>query len=241
MSKKDRQVATRVGQLAPDKYLNDEKVDRLFRFVSKRAAGLSKRAAINRMIVAILIGSGLRANELLDLKLLDCPCCHGTDVIDVRCGKGNISRVVDIDPALSDQIREFVKTYRKKAKPGAVLIPSEAGFRRLEVKKIRRIGGVPTAYYRVERSCRMQYQNLYDKMIRLGENAGIGHLTPHMFRHTFGILLYNVQQDLLYVRDQMGHADIKTTQIYAQTANKKRRAQMKGISPVWKDNNNNIL
>ncbi len=39
----------------------------------------------------------------------------------------------------------------------------------------------------------------------------IPNITPHWLRHTFATLLYLAGVDVLTARDQLGHADIKTT------------------------------
>ena len=39
----------------------------------------------------------------------------------------------------------------------------------------------------------------------------ISTITPHWLRHTFATLLYLAGVDVLTARDQLGHADIKTT------------------------------
>ena len=50
------------------------------------------------------------------------------------------------------------------------------------------------------------------------EAACLPHLTPHMLRHTFGSLLVQKGVSLYKVSQWLGHADFKTTQIYAHLA-----------------------
>ena len=59
-------------------------------------------------------------------------------------------------------------------------------------------------------------------------------LNPHRIRHTKAMHLYEAVDDLIDVRDFLGHADIKTTSIYARSSlAKKRKAQEKiSNSPV---------
>jgi integrase len=59
----------------------------------------------------------------------------------------------------------------------------------------------------------------------------IGKLHPHMLRHTYGTRLYNVEQDLRFVQDQLGHASPTTTAIYAKTNVKARRRQLEALEP----------
>lgn len=220
----------RRGGLAPHKYLSDRQVDQMLRYLMAREAGGSERAAVNLFVIVMLLYSGLRASELLALRLVDCPVVHGKDVLEVPDGKGGIARAVEIPDWLSEQIHSFVVAHRKGAKPGSILIASEAGVRRVTIP--RRTASGQESF--VERSCRMSYRCLHYRLQRVGRNAGIGRLSPHMLRHTCLTRLYNVRQDLRFVQDQAGHYDPKTTAIYAQTANWLRREQVQALPrPVF--------
>ena len=75
----------------------------------------------------------------------------------------------------------------------------------------------------------MIYRSIYEKIKKLGRQSGIGKLHPHMLRHTYGTRLYNVEQDLRFVQDQLGHASPTTTAIYAKTNAKARRRQLEAL------------
>jgi integrase len=212
----------RRGGLSPDKYLSERQVETLLRYVAARAAKGGFRAAVNEFIVIMLLYSGLRAEELLALRIAQTPHTHSKDVIDVLDGKGSIQRAVEIPEWLSRRICEFVRLWRHGAKPGSILVPSEAGFRRVVVQKQSQTGKDQM----IERNARMIYKSLYNKLGRIGRNAGIGRLHPHMLRHTYGTRTYNIQQDLRFVQDQLGHSDPRTTAIYAKTTNPLRRQQV---------------
>jgi len=215
----------RRGGIAPHKYLSDAQVDQVLRYLAARSANGRTRSSVNLFIVLMLLHSGLRASELLALRLYDCPVVHGKDVLEVADGKGGICRAVDIPDWLSEVIRQFIDTCRKGARPGSILIPSEAGVRRVTV---RRRTGRGREFYD-ERSCRMSYRCLNYRLARVAKNAGLRRLTPHMLRHTYLTRLYNIRQDLRFVQDQAGHRDPKTTAIYAQTANWLRREQVQQL------------
>ncbi|RKY05939.1 MAG: hypothetical protein DRP56_08330 [Planctomycetota bacterium] len=219
----------RRGGLSPDKYLSEPQIGRLLLYLERRAAAGGRRAAVNRFIVIMLLYCGLRAEELLSLRLRNLPGYHGKNAIEVERGKGGVARAVQVPDWLTEYIAAFVKSCRKGAKPGGILIPSERGYRRVVVKRARVVNGRRIHGQRTERSCRMTYHSLWAKVRRIGLAAGIGKLHPHMFRHTYLSRLYNVKQDLRFVQDQAGHLDPKTTAIYTRTNVDERTRQVQDL------------
>ena len=67
-------------------------------------------------------------------------------------------------------------------------------------------------------------------------------ISPHCFRHSKAMHLLQSDINLVYIRDFLGHTDIKTTEIYARAdAETKRKALLNAKSsivseelPVWK-------
>jgi len=164
----------------------------------------SMRGIIDELVIELLVNTGLRASELCDLNIGDLPMTHGKDAVWVRDGKGNVARTVDIPESLRDRLERFVKLYRKGAGPDEPLLVSAPGGR-------------------------MIYRSIYEKIKKLGRQSGIGKLHPHMLRHTYGTRLYNVEQDLRFVQDQLGHASPTTTAIYAKTNAPARRRQLEAL------------
>jgi integrase len=76
---------------------------------------------------------------------------------------------------------------------------------------------------------RVIYRSIYEKIKKLGRQSGIGKLHPHMLRHTYGTRPYNVEQDLRFVQDQLGHASPTTTAIYAKANAKARKRQLEAL------------
>ncbi len=191
------------GGLAPTLYLNPDDLDSIVEYTSARARRLgSRRARTNHLIVHILAGSGLRASDICNLTLQDLPGFHKKPIIHVRDGKGNVSRTVQISDKLQDHIQAFIEEYRPDAKPTDPLIISKHG--------------KPIAY-----------RTIWLKIKALGKKLGIpGGLYPHKLRHSFAVKLYGRENDLLFVSQQLGHADVKTTQIYAKTTPQAARRQM---------------
>ena len=53
------------------------------------------------------------------------------------------------------------------------------------------------------------------RLVRIvGKEAGVGHVTPYMLRHTAASLLVDAQTPIERVSDLLGHADSRTTERY---------------------------
>lgn len=203
-----RQKAKQRGGLAPDKYLSDTQLKKLRKHIKDRADLArqrgSERAIIDELIVELLVNTGVRASELVNLNIKDMPTEHGKDSIWIRDGKGKVTRTIDIPEKLRKRLERYVRLYRKGAKPSEPLLKST-------------------------KNSRMIYRSIYEKIKRIGKQAGVGKLHPHMLRHTYLTRLYNVEHDLRFVQDQAGHANPMTTAIYAKTNNKARKRQVEAL------------
>ena len=208
MAKKKRAQKKEKGGLSPNKYLSDAQLNKLRKYV-KSKADLARmrggsRSVVDELIVELLVNTGLRASELCNINIGDLPAKHGKDCIWIRDGKGKVSRTVDISDKLKKRLERFVRLYRKGARAKSALLVSEQGGRII-------------------------YRSIYAKIRRIGQQAGIGKLHPHMLRHTYLTRLYNIEKDLRFVQDQAGHASPTTTAIYAKTNNTARKRQLEAL------------
>ena len=53
---------------------------------------------------------------------------------------------------------------------------------------------------------------------KAGQRAGLGHIHPHMLRHSCGFALANKGYDLRLIQDYLGHRDPRHTAHYTRTA-----------------------
>ncbi len=56
-----------------------------------------------------------------------------------------------------------------------------------------------------------------------------------MMRHTFGTFLYLDTKDIRWVRDQMGHSSIATTEIYVSTVESLETSGMEAFDRRFRD------
>ena len=185
----------------------------------------SRRGLANMMLIELLLETGLRASEICHLQLRDMPTNHGKDSVLVRCGKGDVLRVVNVKLSMKDKISEYIRLCRKGAKPGSPLFVTEAGQRLLRW----RAGRKGTIVKLKERTARLSYPELYARVKRIGKRAGIDNLHPHMMRHTYATFLYKTAKDLRYTQLQLGHSRPEITARYAQVLNDEARRQTEAL------------
>lgn len=146
----------------------------------------SFEAIRNEAILTTFILTGIRCQELLNLKLEDINLAS-TELI-VRQGKGMKDRIVPLHPRLVPLLREYM-CQRKKQVASPHFFTGIASCKPLTGKDIRRI-------------CK-----------KLSQSTSI-HFTPHMLRHTFGRLAVEADLELFKIKEIMGHSVISTTQNY---------------------------
>lgn len=156
-----------------------------------------------RVVFEVLLGAGLRASECCALNIGNVNL-HKS-LIDIRFGKGAKQRSVHIGPRLNEILKQYLKL--------------------VNIEDLK----AADPLFVNSRNRRLTYHNLFDWIKKVREKSGVQCLHPHALRHTFGTYLYNYKMDLEYVREQLGHASIATTQIYAKTLSKSKLEQMEGF------------
>jgi site-specific recombinase XerD len=78
------------------------------------------------------------------------------------------------------------------------------------------------------------------KYVKLARRSSIivpPKVNVHMFRHSKAMHLLQAGVNLIYIRDFLGHVDLKTTEIYARTDTETKRKAIENAYPDLIDNN----
>lgn len=179
-----------------------------------------------RLMAELAYGAGLRLMELLRLRV------HHLDLerrqLHIKGGKGDKDRVTVIPeilvPRLQEQLERLRPLYeedRRNALPGVWLPDGLARkFQRAGERwewqwlfPSREASRDPTSgIVRRHHTLDGAFQSAVRKAAAA---AGINkRVTPHVFRHSFATHLLDSGTDIRAVQELLGHADIRTTQIY---------------------------
>jgi integrase/recombinase XerD len=144
--------------------------------------------ARNRLLMKIILYTGIRVSEAININIKDFTKDHDAYIIQIR-GKGNKPRIVMIKERIIKQELSIWKDY--------MICSDNLLFCNQKGKKL-------TQSY----ISRLVEQILLSIHIRKDKNGA------HMLRHTFATLLYQKSHDLILVQESLGHADINTSRIY---------------------------
>jgi len=172
--------------------LSPEEVTRLL----DAAPGLKYRAALS-----LAYGAGLRASEVVSLKVSDID--SGRQVIRVEQGKGRKDRYAVLPAPLLDLLRAWWQAGRDHGVmlPGGWLFPGQNPVNPLTTRQLRR------AFHDARKAAGI------DKSVSL-----------HTLRHCFATHLLEDKVDIRVIQVLLGHNKLETTARYSQVANTTLRA-----------------
>lgn len=144
--------------------------------------------------------AGLRVSEIVNLKIKD---IDGKRMqIFIQRAKGKKDRYVNLSPILLDILRNYFKSY----KPTVYLFESEYSGNAYPVRTVQQI-----------------FANA-KRMARIRKDVGI-----HSLRHSFATHLLEKGVDIRYIKELLGHFNIRTTERYLHVA---RQRLVNIVSPL---------
>ncbi|MSN96288.1 tyrosine-type recombinase/integrase [Campylobacter sp. FMV-PI01] len=180
------------GQKLPE-YMSEEEVSEFLKAIEN--SDFKTNTTRNKLIIKIIIFTGIRVGEAINLKKKDISQDDDLYVIRIR-GKGNKYRIVMIKRHLIENLLENLEINYEN-KDGLLFV--------------NRKGKALTQAY----VSRIVEQILFKAGIRKAKNGA------HMLRHTFATMLYKKQKDLVLVQEALGHASLNTSRIYTHFSSEK--------------------
>jgi len=172
-------------------------IEEVSSLLSQPAAAGDAAGARDKAMLETLYATGVRASELVNLRLTDV----NTSVGFVRCmGKGSKERIVPLGKVAIEYLARYLSNSRPKfARSGS----SEYLFLTNRGRKMSRVG-----FWKIVK--------------KYAARAGITKdVTPHTLRHSFATHLLQGGADLRSIQEMLGHADIATTQVYTHVSREK--------------------
>lgn len=167
-------------------------------------------ALVNKKHKAMLFtaySSGLRVSEIVNLKLADID--SGRMQMRVARAKGKKDRYVNLSPVLLDILRNYVLTY--KPRPRIFLFESEQTHEAYPTRTIQQI-----------------FTNAKNKA-GIKKEVGI-----HSLRHSFATHLLDKGTDIRYIKDILGHFNIKTTERYLHVSKERLVNIVSPFDDLWR-------
>ena len=152
----------------------------------------------DRAMLEVLYSTGMRRAELAGLELFDIDAERGT--ILIRLGKGRKDRMIPI----GERALAWIDRYVSDVRPSLLVSSAEK------------------ALFLTSAGEAFIPESLTNLVSRHVEASGIGKKGAcHLFRHTAATLMLEGGADIRYIQELLGHASVKTTQIYTQVSIRK--------------------
>ncbi|MDA3968717.1 tyrosine-type recombinase/integrase [Helicobacter ibis] len=170
-------------------YMNENEIKRFIDSINTFSFKHKYSNSRNRLILKIIIYTGIRVGEALNLKPKDIMPENDNILKIIVRGKGNKQRMVLIKKEhIYNDLKEWLELRNNE---------SEFLFCNNKGQKITQ------AFV-----SRIVETILMSSGIRKDKNGA------HMLRHSFATLLYQKSQDLILVQEALGHASLETSRIY---------------------------
>ncbi len=195
-------------------------------------------AVRNRLIVALLFGTGLRRAEAASLRTGDIDLSRKTINI---IGKGNKQRMIPLPDSLCQEIEDYLllrdEFISEVCSSGAL---ARSGGQSGEEKVfLPDAGGRPgTDAFFLTDSGKPVYLEFLNHVVK-SELSGIegisGRKTPHTLRHSYATALLNNGADLNSIKEVLGHSSLAATEVYTHNSFEKLKEIYKTAHPRAKE------
>lgn len=160
---------------------------------------------LDRVIIELLYGTGIRLSELINLKLKNINFTNKTIKV---IGKGSKQRIVPFGHKAEIAIKEYLEIRNICNTDNLDLLLISKNGKKLYPMQVNRI--------------------VKKNLARVSDNKK---KSPHVLRHSFATHLLDKGADIRAVKDMLGHESLSTTQIYTHISSEKLRKVYKQTHP----------
>jgi site-specific recombinase XerD len=165
----------------------------------------TRKGRRDQALLSLLYDSGARVQELADLRVGDLRLDSPAQV--KLTGKGRKTRSVPLMDKTVALLRQYLHEQRLD-NPSCYEHPI---FFNARQKKLTRQG---IAYV----------------LKKYADECGIAEISPHRLRHTKAMHLTEADINPIFIRDFLGHTDLKVTEVYSKTSVKMKRAALEKMN-----------
>lgn len=178
----------------------------------------TKKGRRDLTLVSVLYDCGARVQELIDIRV--CDVILEPSAVITLIGKGNKTRKIPIMKNTASLLQSYISENQldKSWKNEYPL------FTNSQNHKLTKEGVTHIITKYVTRARKIS------TLVPLKVNA-------HMFRHSKAMHLLQAGVNLVYIRDFLGHVDLKTTEIYARADTEMKRKALENVHPDLIDSN----
>ncbi|MEY3173592.1 MAG: Tyrosine recombinase XerD [Planctomycetota bacterium] len=185
--------------------LSPEMVDAL---LQAPVAAADRYPSRDRALLAMLYATGCRVSEITALKLGDINLAEGF----CRCtGKGNKQRLVSLNPLAVRAVSHWLGGERQQL--------------------VSRFGRDDGWLFLSRSGRRVARESIWSLIRRYAVRSGCGDISPHTLRHSFATHLLAGGADIRALQEMLGHASIRTTQVYTHVEHSRLKAVHRKCHP----------
>jgi integrase/recombinase XerC len=190
-------------------FLTHNNIDTLFQSVD---FGSGYEGSRNKLIITLFYATGIRREELVNIKLGDVGLSNGTIKVT---GKRKKERIVPIGPLVVDEIQkylllrnDFLGTFgiNNLDQPNTLFLTSKA------------LPVYPKIIYTI----------VHKYLTLISSN---NKLSPHVLRHTFATHMLDNGADINAIKELLGHSSLAATQVYTHNTIEKLKTIYKQAHP----------
>ena len=156
------------------------------------------------LILELLYGTGIRINELINLKSKNLDLIRNEIKV---LGKRNKERILPINQNIVSKAKLYLNHKKRKSSKSEFVFLTDKG------NKL-----YPMMVYRIVKKC-------------LSSLINSEKYNPHLLRHSFATHILNKGGDLNAIKDLLGHESLAATQIYTQNSIEKLKETPKKSHP----------